>query len=1291
MQSGCQNCVSGKYNMFEGGSCIECGEGKYSSYGATSCTVCQSGKFSASAGSFSCSSCPSGKVSNEGLTGCVCASGHQPNGEECEICAAGKFAATSSDACEFCQPGKYTESTGSSTCSDCAVGKYARSSGTSSCTDCPSGLTSRSDFQDCACDFGRGTVAPTGQLAAGTSIRLNVGTSSFVGPSFDDQGQVTGRLEMKLAFVGWGTIGDKDTNTYRFGEKEAQVACRQIGGQTGYGVLLNSSFVPSSETSSGYLTPRIDDLSCDPADSSLASCLNGAESTNADTSNSYDIGVTCKFAECGSCEHGKYSDSNENKECQNCKAGTYNPKNTSTTKSDCFKCALGSYSRPGSIECSSCPAELVQAEDGGSCACDLGRQPVLATPTGSLQYSSESTIRLSQSSSFVQAPSFSSDGTIYGRLEIKNPSSADGEWGTISGAYAYSSTSDSWVISSYGALPNIETAVVACEQLAKELGYYSDHLSAEVIYYDDDRVIEGYLDPVLTQVDCESTNSVIGECSYSSYAGEVPDENDYDIGVQCRFWDSENDSCEACVPGKISSSTSNELCSDCPQNFFSSSYGGSSCDACDVSGGSIYGPEGSSSDSMCFVHSGLWSNLYLSDGQMTKINDDVDTYDKESNAVWYPKSVSFVSRDTFLALNDEGLVYEYSSESMARNGTFATISNNQDDTSVLYLGHFGLVAVGAQDGIYFFALEDGLGGGNLGESSHDRFIDYEYPRKFCLGEFENELLIMTSDDKITRKCIPGTSCSSEREGVMVSTTSTSYTFYDVAVLKEKDVILVTTYNNYEIPKYSIRSCPLSESEIDLDMDCSLFENLRPTTKKSQFYVGSSDWQPKYIEVDVSKRVVYVLGSYGTWALDFDGNYIHWLNTADSAAAFNFRPHVAFQASRIQTTGSDSKAGSIIELPLDLNDHRNKTLSDEFDFADISSKILVRAEGYIRTIADGLSAKIEINGDIEHSGTSMTAKLGINFAGVWQVHVSGEISGSQVEFMNSPFNLTVAPDDTDASKTEVDFPSEVVAGNKFEGRFELYDAYQNPTSFSRDRLFAVDPSNSLGSLVKSSNGFWDYSTNQNLTKSGPYTLEVTLWNEHIIGSPFRYDVVADVPVPSKCGNTVKDMDNEFFSSGSTFTGAMVLKVTPRDQYDNLVLDAEGFQAHMRLISGGIPGPAQTIDMDAVDQYETEVPIAEEAETVIEVGILYNGEFLEGSPKIITVKPDTDDLPEILGGVGAGVVLIVVVAWWYLRTRTSRKLRKINNAFAAQRVHLEMEVKNLHESLRKKKHSEKEIDI
>ncbi|GMI13550.1 hypothetical protein TrVE_jg9133, partial [Triparma verrucosa] len=246
----------------------------------------------------------------------------------------------------------------------------------------------------------------------------------------------------------------------------------------------------------------------------------------------------------------------------------------------------------------------------------------------------------------------------------------------------------------------------------------------------------------------------------------------------------------------------------------------------------------------------------------------------------------------------------------------------------------------------------------------------------------------------------------------------------------------------------------------------------------------------------------------------------------------------------------------------------------------------------------------------------------------------------------PFILTVEPEVTDASKTEVlDFTSDIVAGEKFVGRFKLYDIYQNPTNWFGDRLYA-EPA---GDLVKS-DGVWEYSSTLTPTTSGTYTIEISLGSnqDHINGSPFQYTVKADVPDITKCVDSVKNMKKDFFSSGSAFTGAMELSATPRDQYSNLVLDAVGFEAHMRLISGGIPGEATIVALTAADQYKAEVPVAENSESVIEVGIKYNDEFLDGSPKLITIKPEPGsfvgaDIAKLSIGFLAGLGLTLFIAY------------------------------------------------
>ncbi|GMH80757.1 hypothetical protein TL16_g08683 [Triparma laevis f. inornata] len=977
------------------------------------------------------------------------------------------------------------------------------------------------------------------------------------------------------------------------------------------------------------------------------------------------------------------------------------------------------------------------------CVCKLGTQPTLAIPTGNLDPGT--TIRLATGTSTLTSPTFDSNGIVSGRLEVKTTASLSANaamWGTVSAFYS----------SDYETIPmTVPAAIVACRQLADELNLHSDLTFSEPLQFDS--VTPGYIEPIINELACFGTEAAITysgtepdktpDCTYT-HVEDLHTNNNFDVGVQCRFLkidESSSAACEACPPGKSSgTSLNNKQCTDCPSEHYNPSYGATSCTKCESDGlRPVYGPEGSTSSDFCFSALDLFADIYsLEDNKLG------NNY-AEGGSYWWQlshdygtgsstaESLTFLSEDTLLVLTDDGTVYEQSSppnqaEFDTENeivGTFASISNSQSLTSILYLEHLDLVAVGAAPGILLFATADGLNGGNLSEDSSVGLIELESPRRFSVGESEGELLILSdaaSANKVTRMCIPGTSCSSDRETILVNDPSNKYDFFDVAMLKEENLFLVTTKTVAD-GIFSVKSCPLTAIELDIDTGCSQFENTRPTSMENPFYYSEmqtyfyeidddymvsyygdtysydesvrTDWQPLYLEVDISKKTVGILGTNAYYILDFNGNFITSTSPMNNPMDFTYRPSEAFSISKIQAHASSSNAGSVIQVPLALNDHRNISLSDEFDFQDLASRITVRAEGYIQTIAEGLSVKIEIDGDVEQTETtSLAANLGINFAGVWLVHISGEKYGKQVEFMNSPFNLTVQPDVTDATKTKVqNFQSEIVAGATLEGSFKLYDAYQNPTNWDEDILIA-----SVGTFSKS-NGVWDYS-NSNLTVAGSYSLEAKLVNQgseqpdsQVEGSPFIYTVKAGTPDASKTENTVTDMNSIIFSSGSTYKDALGLSVTPRDQFNNLVTDAVGYQAHTRVISGGIAfAEATIVDLNADDQYKFEMPVPEKSERMVEVGILYNDEFIEGSPKVITFKPDKEvNLQAILGGVGGVAVIIAYAVWWYSKRRERLKIRRLNSSFNVRASMLEMEVHNLHESLRKKKHSEREIEV
>ena len=86
-------------------------------------------------------------------------------------------------------------------------------------------------------------------------------------------------------------------------------------------------------------------------------------------------------------------------------------------------------------------------------------------------------------------------------------------------------------------------------------------------------------------------------------------------------------------------------------------------------------------------------------------------------------------------------------------------------------------------------------------------------------------------------------------------------------------------------------------------------------------------------------------------------------------------------------------------------------------------------------------------------------------------------------------------------------------------------------------------------------------------------------------------------------------------------------------------------------------------------------------------------MPGSPKVFKIAPEEDYTGWIVGGVT--VLIILIVAFRYYTYRKMHNIRKVMSvklaSINAQRVSMEREMQNLHESLRKKKHSDKEIEI
>jgi hypothetical protein len=249
-----------------------------------------------------------------------------------------------------------------------------------------------------SCGLGSQPVFPTGIVPYTTGIRLQTAAGT---PSFDSEGQVQGRLEVRVGGA-WVTLADIYSeysyyNSFQ-GSEEATVACRQLGNELGY-TLVSASKVWREDTDDG--SGMAYKVTCAGTESTLDSCTfeysnyhssycdtNHDGSTNPCAADRTDYCCDCSCqtcgpkdfcvatlgSHCGICNPdfsggvcGNYfeecdgGDSNHNydvgvsctflapgDECEECVAGKYS--GTSGVAA-CASCTAGSYSTVGAASC----------------------------------------------------------------------------------------------------------------------------------------------------------------------------------------------------------------------------------------------------------------------------------------------------------------------------------------------------------------------------------------------------------------------------------------------------------------------------------------------------------------------------------------------------------------------------------------------------------------------------------------------------------------------------------------------------------------------------------------------------------------------------------------------------------------------------------------------------------------------------------------------------------------------------------------------------------------------------
>ncbi|GMI37144.1 hypothetical protein TeGR_g14787, partial [Tetraparma gracilis] len=422
---------------------------------------------------------------------------------ECEECAAGKSSDGGIAACTDCVPGSFS-STGAASCTPCEAGTASATPGAASCTECSEFATSSEDRTKCLCVPGSTPKQPgavPGLVVPDTTgIRLQTAAGT---PSFDSEGKVQGRLEVKSGYR-WVTVTGYNGGMGGGGEAESTVACRQLGNELGY-TLVSASKVGREDTDDG--SGSVYKVTCTGTESTLDSCTFGYWGTN----NAYDVGVSCIFLapgeECEECAAGKSKSSDGVAACTDCVAGT----SSTSGAASCTTCEAGTASAtPGAATCTECSEFATSSEDRTKCLCVPGSTPKQPGAVPGQVVPDTTGIRLQTAAG---TPSFDSEGKVQGRLEVKSGY----RWVTVTGYNG-----------GMGGGGEAESTV-ACRQLGNELGYTL--VSASKVDNDDTDDGSG----MAFEVTCAGTESTLDSCT--TFESWYDDDwvHAYDVGVSCTF------------------------------------------------------------------------------------------------------------------------------------------------------------------------------------------------------------------------------------------------------------------------------------------------------------------------------------------------------------------------------------------------------------------------------------------------------------------------------------------------------------------------------------------------------------------------------------------------------------------------------------------------------------------------------------------------------------------------------------------------------------------------------------
>ncbi|GMI41224.1 hypothetical protein TeGR_g5565 [Tetraparma gracilis] len=786
--------------------------------------------------------------------------------------------------------------------------------------------------------------------------------------------------------------------------------------------------------------------------------------------------------------------------------------------------------------------------------------------------------------------------------------------------------------------------------------------------------------------------------------------------------------CQVCSRGFFAVAGA-ESCSACPAGTYLGKRGGTSVADCAACPNDLTSAPGSVSASNCFDDT-LTFGMYLVEHGSTRFS----FYSKhtgefkaafEGAPLSDPSDSIFISSTRMLITStDSVLEFRYDGSFV---GVFAEVAL---PTALALLSELDQVAVSsfkvtfgtqAEKSVLFFNVPEGMNDGQLTEEdavskvvmpipSGHAFIATDIVR---VGGSSNQLLVAFwhtngfSTRRVWKICIPNTGCEVAPQELIGSLriedsdiAGAGFVGKDATDMPMR-VATISSVTGFLITLIDeIRICP---REYNSGLAGYLYNGIAPYCPLFAVLPNGKAWLPGALHVDEHQELLFVYDGYNMeiHAFDFAGVLISTISAPAYVKSMTFKPGSYAPLAQLSLPSAPSTVEPLT-MEISLRDRSDEALPPSYDITYEVPKLAMSARGSISVSDELEDLIIPLDGTVVVNGAgSIEASIGINFAGDWDIDLVETFVLSSEYAAATPLTVTVSPGPTVSSECRVDAPSSVVAGETFTVTVSTFDIYGNPTMHEDDEFVAsID---GIETPLSPSGAAYAFSTA--LTKAGIVIFGITDASGELVGGT-KLGLEIEHASPSAIASTC-DAGN-ITSIVSAADTPLPLQATVRDPYGNAVSDA-----------GGVV--VQVEESDTLSEYPLEPPgylhtltILEGLGATLTIAFLLDNEQIGETLMISVAPPPKEKLNMrnvIIGAACGAAVLVGLLVYLYrhrkataqqVKTMQSLHLKKEKSHHERQKVlevekeqqmarasKLRKENENLHDSLRKKKHSDKEL--